>query len=370
MDISLLYKLCTHELLPEELEEVRRWAEGDPRRQAYLDRFRKHDAGESCYYLSEYKKKDYRKNFLRSIGNRQRRRRLRHRIFGGVGGAVAATALILLLLHGGYGKLEVSPVSPQVGTVMLECEHCCEDLRHPKEAANNPVMRLATGGMKEIVVGRGDEFEVELSDGSHVWLNSDSRLWFPEHFEGDERRVYLEGEAFFSVSKDSKHPFIVDAKGVNIKVYGTEFNVTARHEGSVRTTLVSGSVAVKLNGERQETILIPGLTAEANPLRHSLNICQRNTELYAGWKDGKFNFEDTPLRVLFEELALWYDLQVDFETAEAEEECFTGSLSRNMPLVDLLKVLQGTTYVSFRLEDRHLVVGANPMEDVSLSGEK
>lgn len=361
MDISLLYKLCSHELLPEEREEVEEWVAGDVRRQVFLERFCQREAGES-YHLPDNKKGDYRKDFLKNIGYR-RRKRVQHRIWGALCGAVAAAVLVLLAFHGWHGGDVETGIgsSPCVG--LLDCDGCSEDLKLPKEAAKAVEVKRHSKGMQELVVGRGDEYDVVLPDGSHVWLNSDSRLRYPEHFRGVERRVFLEGEAYFSVVKDAEHPFVVDAKGVNIKVYGTEFNVTARDEGHVRTTLVSGSVAVKLEGERQETILTPGLTAEVDPQSHSLNISQHGTDLYAGWKDGRFCFEDTPLEVLFEELALWYDLQVEFETPDAKKECFTGSLSRNMPLVDLLRMLQGTTYVSFRLEGRHLFVGESGKAD-------
>lgn len=354
MDISLLYKLCYHGLSPDEEQEVRQWADKDARRQVYIDRFIKRNKGE-IYDLSDQRVGCYRADFLRNISHR-RHRRTRYRLWTAASGAIAATVLVVLSFYG-LRHTSLLPVKEPNAMVLLECDDCSEDLKQAKSSTRDITMESAGEGWKKIAVGRGAEYEMELDDGTHIWLNSDSRLYFPEHFEADERRVMLEGEAYFSVTKDAAHPFIVQARGVNIKVYGTEFNVVARQENSVRTTLVSGSVAVKFENEQQETVLTPGLTAEVNASTHQLNISQCNTEVHAGWKDGKFCFEDTPLNVLFAELALWYDLQVDFETPQAGEECFTGSLSRNMALVDLLRVLQSTTYVSFRLKGRHLTVG-------------
>lgn len=361
MDISLLHKLREHTLSPEEEEEVQRWAKGDARRLMYMERFIQREQGEN-YNLSEHKMGLYRTDFIKNLNHRRRKRthnRLRRIMYG----AAAATIVAILSFYYPYRKhMDLRPAAP-VHTARLKYEDCCEDLKMPKESNADVTVEKDDDGMKEIIVGRGAEFKVELADGTLVWLNSDTRLLYPEQFGGTERKVILDGEAYFAVEKDRKKPFIVHAKGVDIKVYGTEFNVTAREEGHVRTTLVSGSVSVKIEGELQETILTPGLTAEMNPDTHQLNVSQHNTDLYAGWKDGRFSFEETPLEDLFGELALWYDLQVDFETPDAGRECFTGSLSRHMSLVDLLRALQSTTYVSFRLEGRHLTVGKSLQDD-------
>lgn len=366
MDISLLYKLCAHGLSPEEREEVHHWAKEDARRKAYMEKFIQREQGET-YNLSEQKMELYRTGFIKSL-NHRRHKRTRARLWKFGLGTAAAAAVAVLSFYGLYQKnMELHPAAP-VHTARLEYEDCSEDLKRPKESNTDVTVKKETGGMKEIVIGRGAEFKMELADGTQVWLNSDTRLRYPEHFSGTERKVILDGEAYFVVEKNREKPFIVHAKGVDIKVYGTEFNVTAREEGHVRTTLVSGSVSVKLEDELQETILTPGLTAEMNPDTHRMNVCQHNTDLYAGWKDGRFCFEETPLEEMFGELALWYDLQVDFETPEAGQECFTGSLSRHMSLVDLLRALQSTTYVSFRLEGRHLTVGKNFQDGKDMAG--
>lgn len=361
MDISLLYKLCELELSSKEEKEIQHWLQKDVRRQMYMNRFIEREQGKT-YHLSVSKMERYRTDFIQRLRSR-RQKQTHKKLWRAACGTAAAMILALFTFYHLYDKEETKPIIAELtNTPLLEYEDCSEDLKLPKESTGKVTMDKSTGGMREITVGRGAEFKIRLNDGTVVWLNSDTQLSYSEQFNDTERKVILEGEAYFAVAKDRKRPFIVDAKGVSIKVYGTEFNVTAR-EKAVRTTLVNGSVSVRLKGERQETILTPGLTAEVHPETHRLNVCQRNTDLYAGWKEGKFTFEDTPLEELLAEVALWYDLQVDFESPEAGKECFTGSLSRHMPLVDLLRVLQSTTYVSFHLQERKLTVGKSRQND-------
>ena len=129
-----------------------------------------------------------------------------------------------------------------------------EDGRVAYEAAGGGETERAP--MNRIEVPRGGEFHVTLADGSEVWLNADSELRYPARFTGADRRVWLKGEAYFSVRTDSARPFVVEAEDVRVRVYGTEFNVSTQETGRVETVLVSGSVGMGHGGE--EVALRPG----------------------------------------------------------------------------------------------------------------
>ncbi len=209
----------------------------------------------------------------------------------------------------------------------------------------------------EIVVDKGAEFSVRLSDGTQVWLNADSRLRYPVAFGSHgERRVFLRGEAYFDVATDGERPFVVAAAGADVKAYGTEFNVHARAGNHVRTTLVEGVVAVSIDGDTCHTRLVPGQTADVDLHDGSITLREEPVELYVGWKQGKYYFEATPLSELFAELSLWYDIEVVFTDESLQDEYFSGCLSRDLSLDKLLRILQETTYLTSHRSGRQLFV--------------
>ena len=163
-----------------------------------------------------------------------------------------------------------------------------------------------------IIVPRKGEYQLILADGSKVYLNSESRLRFPTHFEGKERRVYLEGEGYFKVAKDAAKPFIVETKEVNVRVLGTSFNVNAyASEMAVRTTLVSGKVQVSNRTGEEVTVLNPGQQAVWQGGCFSTQ--EVDALAFTAWIDGKFYFEEgATLKKITEQLQRWYDLDLFF----------------------------------------------------------
>ena len=136
-----------------------------------------------------------------------------------------------------------------------------------------------------IIIPRGGEYQLILSDGSRVWLNSDTRLRYPVSFIGEKREVYLEGEAYFEVSHSDK-PFEVHGGGQCVRVLGTSFNVMAYgDESKVQTTLVSGSVRVVLDQSDKTVLLTPGHQAEMDKNSGKITMREVNVENYIGWKD-------------------------------------------------------------------------------------
>ncbi len=210
-------------------------------------------------------------------------------------------------------------------------------------------------GLNSLLVYKGAEFKITLNDGSKVHLNADSKLEYPTVFNDKERRVYLQGEAFFEVAKDASKPFIVCVGSTEIKVLGTVFNINSRKPESVKTTLVSGSVIVK-STKTKETILKPGYTAIVNQKTGALDINDKDIQCYIGWKTGNYLFESSRLSDILEELAIWYDLSIDYQTDIPYNETFTGSLSRSLPIDKLIQIIEKTNYLSLKLKNKTLVV--------------
>lgn len=216
---------------------------------------------------------------------------------------------------------------------------------------------LNTVGTEEnqLIVPRGGEYSIVLSDGTRVWLNSASELKYPVRFTGNVRRVYLKGEAYFEVAHDRNKAFFVMTDEVEVKVYGTEFNVNTRAGGCVQTTLIDGSVSVRNDGTG-EWMLRPDQMAEYNPENGKIDVRKVDVTNYISWKSGVYVFENRTVEQIMDELALWYDVEVFFRNNASRTRCFSGSLPRYRNIGEMLSVIEKTTHVRFEVKGRTVVV--------------
>jgi ferric-dicitrate binding protein FerR (iron transport regulator) len=210
----------------------------------------------------------------------------------------------------------------------------------------------------EIRTPRGGQYQVVLSDGTHVWLNAETTLRFPVSFKGRERKVDLSGEAYFEVAKDAGRPFRVMTTGSLVEVYGTHFNVNAyADEASVRTTLLEGSVAVgaAVGGSPGKVqMLSPGQQASVK-VDGSVEVDDRaDTEEAIAWKNGRFQFNSADIRSIMRQIARWYDAEVVFEGHP--ELHFTGQITRRDEVSRVLQMMEMTGEVRFRIEGRRIYV--------------
>ena len=206
-------------------------------------------------------------------------------------------------------------------------------------------------------IPRGAEYELILADGTHVWLNADTRLRFPVQFGKDERRVYLEGEAYFEVTKDASRPFRVEAVAQTVEVLGTQFNVYAyRDEENIYTTLVEGKVAVEVTTSGERVVLAPGQQVALNAQTGKAEVREVNIEEAVGWKNGMFVFDDQRLETILRKVARWYNVEILYQNQAAKSLEFKGNLPRYGELPDLLKVLESGSEVHFTLQGQTLMV--------------
>lgn len=197
----------------------------------------------------------------------------------------------------------------------------------------------------------GGFYQLKLADGTKVWLNSLTQLRFPVTFAGEERKVYLTGEAYFEVARDSVHPFIVATdEGMEVKVYGTEFNVDTYRKGMVKTTLVNGKVGIRVSATGEEVRLSPNQMALF--MRATQSIQVENVDPYGAvaWKDGKFVFEDEPIEEIMERLSRWYDVKVFYANERIKKHTFTGIITRFADISDVLHLMEETAAVEFRIQ--------------------
>lgn len=202
---------------------------------------------------------------------------------------------------------------------------------------------------------RGGTYQVTLTDGTKVWLNAASSIRFPVVFNGIERRVEITGEAYFEVAKDEKVPFHVEAKGSEVEVLGTHFNVNAySDESAVRTTLLEGRVRVSVPGMANERIIEPGQQAGVNS-KGAINVLHKaDMEEAVAWKNGRFQFKSTDIRTILRQLSRWYDVDVIYQGNV--DLHFTGQLSRSEPVFNIFRKLELTGAVHFKVQDKTIIV--------------
>ena len=190
---------------------------------------------------------------------------------------------------------------------------------------------------------KGGQYQLRLPDGTKVWLNAASSITYPTAFNGKERNVSIEGEAYFEVAKDASKPFKVKTWSDEIQVVGTEFNINSyKDEQYVKTSLLEGSVKI------QDRILKPG-EAYINGEMTTTDLSQD-----LAWKNGFFNFNNADLQTTMREFARWYDITVRFE-GKIPEFDYQGELPKNLTLMQVLKVLNKIG-VKYRIEEKTLIV--------------
>lgn len=202
-----------------------------------------------------------------------------------------------------------------------------------------------------LVIPRGGEYKIVLADGSQVWINSQSVLEFPACFVGKERRVRLQGEAYFEVSKNVEKPFIVDMGNKEIRVLGTSFNVND-YDGKFVTTLVSGKVQVFVNDK--DYVLTSSMQVRVEG--DDVFVEEVDVREFTAWKDRLFVFKKQKLREVMDILSRWYDVDVFYQNLELQNLHFTGTIQRHSEISGMLKFLEKTDIVKFTLNGKTLIV--------------
>lgn len=210
--------------------------------------------------------------------------------------------------------------------------------------------KTSPGEYNTVETPKGGQYQINLPDGTRVWLNAASSLKYPVSFTGIEKRlVELKGEAYFEVTKDKHHPFIVKTAKQEVKVLGTHFNVNAYpDEGMIRTTLVEGLVELD-NSIR----LQPGEQAVLS--NGHTQVRQVDTDEAIAWKNGYFMFANEDIYSVMRKISRWYDVEVIYE-GKITGSNFNGLISRFSNVSDLLHILKLTKTVHFKVEGRRITV--------------
>ncbi len=216
---------------------------------------------------------------------------------------------------------------------------------NPEEDGGAPVFNT-------IATPNGGQYQVQLPDGTVVWMNAASSLRFPSAFTGNERLVELTGEGYFEVTANAAKPFRVKVSDAVVEVLGTKFNVNAyAEEPQARTALLEG--AVRVTRGAQAIQLRPGQEARFTD-GGMLEVKAADLEQALAWKNGYFQFEGTTLPVLLRQIGRWYDVEVEWKGDISERE-FAGRIARNVSLQAMVDALRSSG-VNCRIQGRKLEV--------------
>lgn len=218
-----------------------------------------------------------------------------------------------------------------------------------------PVNTRSIAAFNKIETPKGGQYQVQLPDGTKVWLNSSSSLRYPASFTAlKERRVELTGEAYFEVTHIKNLPFKVTTGDHEVKVLGTHFNVMAYpEEPAISTTLLQGSINVSKGSNSRK--IKPGEESIVKKTTNSIIIENADLDKVMAWKNGRFEFEDSELPEIMRQLSRWYDVTIDYRLTTNPGK-FGGGISKDQTLDEVLKLIEGNGICHFKIEGRKIIV--------------
>ena len=209
-----------------------------------------------------------------------------------------------------------------------------------------------------ILVPYGKRTDVVLSDGTHVWINSGSRLVYPAIFKGNNREVYLEGEAIFDVAHNAEKPFKVLSKSQEIEVLGTIFNVSAYPEDEqMNTVLKSGSIQLTYNGNRKNSFKItPGTLSSYNNKTSEIKKSKVNVNDYFGWRDGYLSLKQQPLDYIVARLSRYYNVEIAIFDENLSRDTFSGKLDLKEDIHKVIETIRMTTQMKVVINEDNIIL--------------
>jgi ferric-dicitrate binding protein FerR (iron transport regulator) len=225
---------------------------------------------------------------------------------------------------------------------------------HQRNELTRDVTRLIV--MQEIITQPGTKSHLFLPDSTEVWLNSSSTLRFPSQFAGKERKIELEGEAYFRVFKNKNKPFVVNTQYQNVEAVGTAFNLSAYHgDVKISTTLVEGKVKIECNdGMNDVRFLNPGTQLNYNTKSNSYNEMKVRVQDVIAWKDGVLIFCETPFHEVALKLGRWFNADIQIADPSVANYRFTGTFTSES-LDQVLELLTISTPIDYSSSQRTIL---------------
>jgi ferric-dicitrate binding protein FerR (iron transport regulator) len=206
-----------------------------------------------------------------------------------------------------------------------------------------------------VTSGKGQIKEVYLADGTHVWLNAESTLEFPNSFSSAERIVRLEGEAYFEVKSDPDHPFYVHSGNHQVQVTGTHFNIKKYPEDhKIETVLKEGKV--RIIGENVFKDLLPGQRSSFDTKNLEVVIDPVDVDIYTSWHEGRYEFKNAPFGKVMKIVERWWDVEVVYDEKKLKDFTFSGVLKRHKDVDYIFEIIKQFKPISYQTGQNKIIV--------------
>lgn len=226
-----------------------------------------------------------------------------------------------------------------------------ELLRYEKQE-----VRLDELRMNRLIVPAGARYQLQLSDGTKVWMNARSALEYPVAFSSQSRKVKLSGEAYFEVQENPSVPFVIEANDYRIVVHGTSLNISAYADDNyMQTTLVKGALEVE-DREGKVYKLNPGQMAMISHKNQDVSIENVDTKFFTSWRDGILHFNKIPLKELAIKLERWYDVEINFGSTHTANMVFSGAMENSRDITFILKLISQAANVEYEINDKKILI--------------
>jgi len=379
---TILIKYLNKSANGEELDTLNEWIQTPANELIFKDYIKTHHA--ITISMNQPDSSDIRKRLLKEI---REEKKIVPRVWLRTLVKYAALA-ILFLSVGYYFQKDVSVeiagdrIVPKVEAITLELENghvqvISEDGTSTVVDANGNVVGNQKGDKliysadtdvekltyNTLTIPYGKRFDITLSDGTTVFLNAGSSIKYPVKFiKGLDRHVYLNGEAFFDVTKDKSHPFIVDAQEINVEVLGTKFNVSSyRDDSEIDVVLVEGSVSLekeKKMGSKDNTVILqPGFNGSFNKMENTISTGKVNTSLYTSWMTGIMVFRNTPFKEIVKKLERVYNVTITINNKELVNEHFNASIEVDKETIEeVLSYFNKLYEIEYKIVDNKVFI--------------
>ncbi|GAB6865983.1 FecR family protein [Bacteroides acidifaciens] len=211
--------------------------------------------------------------------------------------------------------------------------------------------------MMVAVANEGIVKEIILPDGTKVWLNNSATLKYPREFSEKARNVYLDGEAYFEVTKNRHKPFTVQSDAMRVRVLGTTFNFKCdKNYRIAEATLIEGEIEVKGNKEEGQIILAPGQRAELNKNNGRLTVKQVDAKMDAVWHDNLIPFQKADIFTISKALERFYDIKIILSPDMRADKTYSGVLKKKSTIESVLKSLQNSISIDYKIVGNNIFI--------------
>lgn len=375
---ELLHKHFYGTITPEESRELWNWINSSEKYRNFYDELKEKEPEESLNFYRETDVKAAYKRFTQQTGIRQTPM---------VRILCRYAAFLVLLLSSSLFLLNRLPNKPDLATfppstdfpggyqaTLILPDSLCISLQQGQNACIPalPEATVTDNGQEltympvpvashstpyhHLITPYAKEYLITLSDGSRVHLNSASTLNYPVVFSGEEREVYLDGEARFEIAKDQQRPFKVRTKGVITRAYGTSFNINTYHPDKIQIILIDGIVGISGDKDTTEQIIHPSQLAEYTPSGTLLQTASIDIQPYLDWSDGIFSFRNERLEDILVQFAQWYGLGITYIHPQLKDLKFTGTSKRSEQPENILNAINKIHHVNIKINQKTIIV--------------